>query len=98
MIQYCKAYKLEDLRQFSGWPQVSQDTDRDTPDDELAFVWENFTVTSSCFDEQDYLLETVTPEWVDFCKHELQFDVPEDLQSAKKAVQPSPDDASRAPQ
>ncbi len=96
MIKYCKAYKLEDLRKFSGWATASLDEDQEVSDDDLAFVWENLTVTKSCFAEEDYLLETVTSEWEAFCRHELQYAVPEDLQEAQNAVQPS-SDASNTP-
>ena len=51
-------------------------------DDDLVFIWEDFTVTRSGVDETDYLLQTVTPEWLAFCQDELQFALPEDLQQA----------------
>ena len=97
MIQYCKAYKLEEVRKFNGWSELSHDDGRDASDDNLVFVWEDLTVTQSCFEQEDYLLETVTPQWEAFCKHDLQFAVPGDVKLAQETVYDMPDDTSDAP-
>lgn len=83
MIKYCKAYKIKDLRNFSEWAEPEPKEGNELSDDDIAFVWENLTMTKSCFDEMDYLLEEITPEWQDFCMNELKFGLPEDLQDAK---------------
>ncbi len=86
MIRYCKAYQLDQLRQFKGWAAHSQGDNPDASGEDLVFVWEDFTVTKDCFEETDYLIDTVTPEWEAFCKQALQFAVPDDVHQAQDAV------------
>ena len=80
MPKYCKAYKLEDLRKFSGWSAAAASAEKDMGDGDLAYVMESLTVTKNCLDldkEDDFLLTEVTPEWEAFCKGELKFEVPD---------------------
>ena len=80
MPKYCKAYKLEDLRKFSGWAGNAVAAEKEMDDNDLAYVMESLKVTKNCLDldnEDDFLLNEVTPEWETFCKDELKFEVPD---------------------
>ena len=90
MIKYCKAYKLQALREFSHWAEQVQTGDDTLCDDDIAFLWEDFTVTRSVFEANDFLLEHITPEWQDFCKTILQFVIPGDLQQANQQTEAVP--------
>lgn len=86
--KYCKAYPVAKLRQFEQWAEgVShlQDEGADTPktafarelnDEDVLFVQEDFTVTDGVFLDENVVFDRVTPEWKDFCKTNLQFEVP----------------------
>jgi hypothetical protein len=78
---YCKAYYLEGLRQFAGWPaRATSTSDGAEPGaDDVVFLHQDFTVTKSMFHGEDVLLGEVTPEWRAFCTEELNFKVPDDF-------------------
>lgn len=46
-----------------------------TGDDHL-YLQENFIVTDGIFIDEDIVFDDVTPEWLDYCKNTLQFEVP----------------------
>lgn len=81
MRTYAKAYKLQDLRQFPNWTERKLEGEEDLTDDSLVFIWDDFTVTTGHFDGKDkgYLYDDVTPEWQEFCKTTLNFEIPEDV-------------------
>ena len=86
MGMYCKAYPIERFEEFGGWPedvdkirrqQRAQDnTEADSLPDFL-YLQENFTVTDDIFLDEHVIFDNVTPEWVDFCKNTLNFEIPE---------------------
>ena len=82
MQKYCKAYKLGDLRQFGGWAEHAQQNGQDLSDDTICYLWDDFTVVQSPFQKENPLFDAVTPEWQDFCKSSLKFEIPEDLRYA----------------
>jgi hypothetical protein len=83
MRKYCKAYKLEALRQFSGWTEKTPEDGSTLTDEDICFVWDDFTVQAkSPFSEQGIIFDNVTPEWKAFCKDTLNFEIPEDLRYA----------------
>lgn len=82
MPKYCKAYKVKQVREFSGWSEKPKPDGKTLSDDDLCFIWENLNVTESCFDETTVLLESSVPGWPDFCKDTLAFKVPDDLVAA----------------
>lgn len=86
MHNYCKAYKLKDVRQFSGWTEKVPDGGEPLGDDDLCFVWDDYTVTKGALsgDQHGYIYDDVTPEWKDFCHNTLHFEVPEDLRETEE--------------
>lgn len=82
MRKYCKAYKLSDLRQFSGWVEKRVEDGQELSDDDICYLWDDFTVVQSPLQEKDILFNMVTSEWQDFCKTILKFEIPEDLRYA----------------
>jgi hypothetical protein len=82
MRKYYKAYKLGDLRQFSHWAECIQTNREELPDDTICYLSDDFTVAQSPFSNADPLFKTVTPEWQEFCKNHLKFEIPEDLRYA----------------
>ena len=83
MRKYCKAYKLRELRQFVGWTEHPQADGAALQDDDVCFIWDDFTVhAKSSFPEQGTLFDDVTPAWQAFCTDQLHFAIPDDLQYA----------------
>jgi hypothetical protein len=40
------------------------------------FLQENFVVTDGIFLDENIIFDNTTPEWIDFCKNSLEFEVP----------------------
>jgi hypothetical protein len=81
--KYCKAYYLRDLRAYPDWPEQGEEG-AGSSDDEVVYLWDDFTVVKSPVLPDSVLFEQVTPEWKDFCTAVLQFEIPEDLRYAYK--------------
>jgi len=90
MMTYCKAYKLGDLRRFSGWKENSENVrnrssgngslnEEESPltDDSILYLHETFIVTDGIFGDKNIIFDQVSPEWKEFCKKQLNFAVPE---------------------
>ena len=83
MGKYCKAYPITRLREFSGWQENSQnarkenDAPRQLTDADFLYLQENFAVTDGIFIDENVIFDNVTPEWIDFCKAVLKFEVPD---------------------
>lgn len=90
MMTYCKAYKLGDLRQFSGWMENADNVRRRSngngslneeetqlTDDSILYLHETFIVTDGIFGDKNIIFDKVSPEWIEFCKNQLNFAVPE---------------------
>lgn len=84
MRKYSKAYYLKDLRQFEGWKELDREDSDELQDDTIVFVQDNHTVVKDCFEEEDYIFNDVTPEWIEFLEKKLDppFEIPEDLRYA----------------
>jgi hypothetical protein len=90
MGRYCKAYPIDRLREFSGWSENLNNTRlekkqvdgqevearRELTDDDYLYLQENLTVTDGVFLDENIIYDNVTPEWEDFCRNVLQFEVP----------------------
>lgn len=88
--RYCKAYSLAKLREFDGWRENAQnvrkekrevngqevETQRELTDADYLYVQENFMVTDDIFIDENIIFADVTPEWMDFCRNRLKFEVP----------------------
>jgi hypothetical protein len=82
MRKYCKAYKLGDIRQFSGWSEKHEENEPELSDESICYIWDDFVVVRSPVQEKGIIFDAVTPEWREFCVTTLQFEIPEDLRYA----------------
>ncbi len=75
---YCRAYAVAELRQFSDWheslPGLAEDA--------IVFVHQDFSVTRSMFHGKDVVFNNLSSSWETFCKNQLAFAVPTDLELA----------------
>jgi hypothetical protein len=87
MGSYCKAYPASRFREFKGWAEHARPAgpDPQTPDggpvdDDGLFLYlqENYVVTAGIFQDEDVVYDNVTPEWIDFCRQDLQFSPPDE--------------------
>ncbi len=90
MGKNCKAYMVQDFRQFSEWTENSSNarpekevvdgTEVTTPrvitDDHFLYLQENYVVTDGIFIDENIIFDSVTAEWIEFCKSTLEFDLP----------------------
>jgi hypothetical protein len=88
--RYCKAYPLSMLRQYSGLTENKQnirkekrdvdgkeeEVQRELTDSDFLYLQENFTLTDDIFIDENIIFADVTPEWIDFCKNTLKFEIP----------------------
>ena len=73
MGRYVKAYPVERLRDFPRWAELASEP-ADRP---YLYLQENYTVTDGIFLDENVVFDRVTPEWVDFCRDGLAFEIPE---------------------
>ena len=83
MRKYCKAYHLRDLKQFSHWSENKSADEPALTDDDIVYLWDDFTVVRSpVVPDKGLIFDKVTPEWQEFCQSTLKFAIPEDLRYA----------------
>ena len=96
--KYCKAYPLQQLRQFSGWTEAAhnarkirievdgetQEVNRTLADTDYLYLQENFTVTDGIFVDEFIIFSDVTPDWIEFCQKTLAFQ-PAETKSSETA-------------
>jgi Ankyrin repeats (3 copies) len=80
MQPYCKAYPVEGLRKFSNW---SEKQPNNIENDAVVFLHQDFTVTTSIWHGENVVFDQHSPEWGTFCKDELRFSVPTELELAE---------------
>jgi hypothetical protein len=79
MRQYCKAYTVAQLRQFQGWDAMYA-KDVALSDEDICFLWDDFSLQAHTpFSEEKFVASGTAPEWQDFCRQHLGFEVPEDI-------------------
>lgn len=90
MGRYCKAYPITRLREFPGWTENPKNARREQKmvegrevegprlltDDDFLYLQEDFTVTDGIFLEENVIFDGVSPDWIEFCKTTLKFEVP----------------------
>lgn len=91
MGKYCKAYKLENLRAFTGWIEATENARKEThqgldgkeveaarllTNADYLYVQENYVVTDSIFKDENIIFAQVTPGWIAYCRETLQFEIP----------------------
>jgi len=74
MSDYCKAYPVERLRQYSGWEEAA--SNEPLALEECVFIHDNLVVTRGVFKDEQILFDRVTDEWRAFCENALAFSVP----------------------
>jgi len=83
MGSYCKAYPVAQLRAFAGWSEKPDEikpitnAEDDSLEHRYLFLQENLTVTDGVFLDEHVVFDQVTSEWEDFCRNQLQFQVPD---------------------
>lgn len=81
--RYCKAYMIPSFRKFGGWRENSENARQENgvarklTDGDFLYLHENLVVTDGIFIDENVIFDNVTPEWVDFCKNELKFEIPD---------------------
>jgi hypothetical protein len=90
MGKYCKAYPIQRFRESNGWREntdnlrkAKQEVDgkpemvgRQLTENDFLYLQENFQVTDGIFIDENIVFAEVTPEWIEFCKDTLKFEVP----------------------
>lgn len=74
MGKYCKAYEIEKLMEFPGWAENVKNTNGQASGG-FYYLQENFTATDGIFLDENVVFDAVTPEWVEFCRDTLKFEV-----------------------
>lgn len=96
MSNYCKAYRAEQFREFSGWkervppmavkkqadPNGNSAAPAETEETAYFFLHEDFIVTAGVFHDQDIAFDEVTDPWKVFCTNSLKFKPPSPLSAA----------------
>ncbi|MYW90022.1 ankyrin repeat domain-containing protein [Amycolatopsis rubida] len=77
---YCRAYPLSAVRAYPGWPE-----DAGERTEEFVYLHDDFTVTAAIWPGEDVVFAAVTPEWERFCRDELGFAAPDDLDLVPEA-------------
>ena len=90
MGRYCKAYPLHRLQEYGGWSEHAraasegneQGNGKKDESDHAAetshkylYLQENYTVTRGFSMDENIVFDAVTPEWMDFCRNNLGFEV-----------------------
>lgn len=69
--KYCKAYSLSKVKEYSDF-QMKTSTDR-----EYVFIQDDYTVTADVYKDESIIFDEVNDQWIDFCKNELCFIIPD---------------------
>ena len=91
MGKYCKAYPIARLRAYTGWQEKSEnarpekkkvddkeiEVTRELTDEDHLYLQENHVVTDGIFKDEHIIFDDVTPEWIEFCEQELEFQIPD---------------------
>ena len=90
MGKYCKAYPIQRFREAKEWnentdnlrkvKQLVGSTEemvvRQLTENDFLYLQENYQVTDGIFIDENIVFAEVTPEWIEFCKDTLKFEVP----------------------
>jgi len=76
MGRYCKAYPVDRFRTFSGWTEQSPIEGQQPDERTFLYLQDNYVVTKDIYLDEHIVYNNVTPEWMDFCKQELKFEIP----------------------
>jgi len=92
MERYCKAYAVERFNEFPGWGETSSAPAAKEGEEPAKYLYlhQDYTVTDGIFMGENVVYQDVTPEWTEFCKNVLKFEVP----VYESAPAPAPTEAS----
>lgn len=90
MGKYCKAYPITRFRDYPGWTEKAENVrkeikivngkeveiDRVLTDKDHLYLQENYVVTDGIFKDENIIFDNVTPEWIEYCKNTLNFEIP----------------------
>jgi hypothetical protein len=90
MGRYCKAYPINRFREFKDWTENQQDARNERPqidareieqktestESNYLYLQEDFIVTRNIFKDEEIIFDRVTPEWIEYCKSALKFEIP----------------------
>lgn len=104
--EYFASYHLGELRRYPAWAENRPDGrdgnpgatngqphDGALPDEEVVFLHQDYIVTKSIWRDEDVIFNDVTEQWKDYCRNELQFAVPDDLDLIARPAE-APTDAA----
>ncbi|HEX2268323.1 MAG TPA: hypothetical protein VHH35_02240 [Pyrinomonadaceae bacterium] len=88
--RYCKAYPISRFREYKNWSENTQnlrkevreidgqkvEVQRELSDSDFFYLQEDLVVTDDIFIDENIVFADVTPEWIEFCKNTLKFEVP----------------------
>lgn len=82
--KYCASYHLEELRRFPSWPAAAgpgaeSNGNNGDAETDVVFIHEDYKVTKSIWPDENVIFSDVTDQWKEFCRNELKFSVPDDL-------------------
>ena len=84
--KYCKAYYLKDLRPFDSWTEKCEENEPDLTNEDVVYLWDDFTVVRSPVLPGGIIFDDVTQKWQDFCHMVLKFEIPENLRYAYENI------------
>lgn len=97
LVRYCKAFPAARFESFAAWvaPRnsgtASPDNADGVPADDYWFLQDSYVVTRGITPDEDIVFDQISPEWIEFCRTELGFAIPDDL------IEESPEEESQAP-
>ncbi|HIK05168.1 MAG TPA: hypothetical protein IGS40_10705 [Trichormus sp. M33_DOE_039] len=72
---YCKAYLVEQLRQYPNW-QESTNNHQELTEESVVYLQETYVVTRGIYLDENIVFNDITPEWQEFCQQILKFTIP----------------------
>ena len=106
MGKYCKAYSINELRNYSSWSEQVEstrkekqegpdgkeiDVSRALTDNDYLYLQENYVVTDGIYNDENVIFNQVTPEWIAYCKEVLKFEIPSYVSTPiKQPTDPKP--------
>lgn len=82
-LKFCRAFRVGRLRQFPDWREDEDSSGladgRALSNDELVFLHHDYSVTESMWHGENVIFDRVTAAWKEFCRNELDFTVPNEI-------------------
>lgn len=90
MGKYCKAYMLSRLQEYSAWKEATvklKEKDDLLDDEFVIYIQEDYRVTNGVYKDEGIIFDEVNDEWRSFCHDVLEFEIPDYVIEAEKAVE-----------